>query len=281
MDCGKKGRVGAAAAAEQMDAQRKVLLQGLREYFRGNMVSAGLRVGQTGIRLQEDGQGGGFPKLAGQRKQLLRAERAVEADGICAQALNHRRHRRDAAAGEGSSVCFEGHGNQQRKRLAELFTGFLDRKDGGLDLIEIGHRFHDDEVNSGGNAGSGLFLKEGVGVLKAQCSGGFEQLADWPDVQRNQRISSGGSCILHRSKDDLFRGISAGGQLAAVGTEGIGVQNFCSCRQIVLMHRRDHLGVGQVEQLGLGSGRHTALLQLGSHRTVHQPEAVAAAQRIN
>ena len=68
MDCGKKGRVGAAAAAEQMNAQRKVILQGLREYFRGNMVVAGLRVGQTGIRLQEDGQGGGFLKLAGQRK---------------------------------------------------------------------------------------------------------------------------------------------------------------------------------------------------------------------
>ena len=247
-----EGRVGSAAAAEQVNPQRKVFLHTIGKFCSIDGIAAGQRVGQTGIWLDKDGQRGVFPQLSGEGEQLHRTQRAVKADSICAQSLDDRSHRRNAAAGEGPSVCFKSHRYQHRKFFAKLFAAFLSGKDGSLDLIEVGHRFNDNQVYACLYTGIDLLGKEVISLLEGKGAGRLHQLADGTDVQSNQRVLP--RCRLFgtadSSRNDLLRCISAASQLFAVGAEGVGVQDVRSGFQIFPMDLGDQLRFGDAAQLG-------------------------------
>ena len=247
-------RVGAAAAAKDPDAQRQIVGHLRGKLFRRDRVFPGQRVGQTGVGFYKDGQRGVLLQLLGQRQDLLRPQRAVKADEVGAQSLDYRRHRRHAAAGESAAGCLKGHADHQRQRFAQGFTALLDREDAGLDLVQVGHRLQHHQVHPGGNACPHLLAEQLIGLCKGEGAGRLHQLAQRPDVQRDQgavrlrctdRIN-GLPCVLDGGGDDLSGGMSAGLQLLAAGAEGVGVQDVGSGQQIFPMHLGDDFGMGEV-----------------------------------
>lgn len=229
------------------------------------------RVGKPRIGLGDDGQAGVPAQLTQQRQQLVRSQRAVQADGVGSEALQRTRHRGDGTAGEGPPSLVKGHRDKDRQ-IGLLLHG----QQGGLGLIEVGHRLDRDQIGPRRRAAARHFPKQRIGLLKTEASHGFQQLSQRPHVQGDpgRRSSNGLLGQGHPRRDDLLYAVTGVSQLTAVCPEGIGVDHLAARQGVFPADRSDPFRRAPVEQLRLAAGGQPLLLEHGAHSAVQQKDPV-------
>ena len=264
-----KRRCGAAAAAEDAHAQLPRRRQLPCEIFRSHMILAGRGIRQSGIWLEDQGPVGPVAQLLDQRQQLLRAEAAVKAHGIHTESAERQAHGRHGGSEEGSPRGLEGHGHPDREPRV-----FLRGKNGGLDLIQVAHRFDDHKVSPGPLAADQDFPEYIICFLKAQCTQRLQKLPEWPDIQGDLHVSVTGSHAraAHAALHQLGHAAAAAGSLEAVDAEGVGVQDTASGVHILSVDPGDRLRLRAVPQLRDLPDRQSRRLQHGSHSAVQNDQ---------
>ena len=227
-------------------------------------------VGQPGVGLGDDRQARAAAKLRQQRCEQVGPQRAVETDGVRAQPLQRARHGGDGAAGEGAAARFKRHRDEHGQRGA-----LLHGEQRGLRLVQVGHRFDHGEIGARRRARLGDLAEEIIGVLKRETAHRFEQLAERPDVERDERIGSGGFARdAHGGADDLVHAVTGARELFAVRAEGVRVDHLTARVDVGAVHGANEVGLRQIQQLRLAAGRQAALLQDGAHAAVEHQDLV-------
>ena len=235
--------IGAAAAAENGEAEVEILVVGLGKFSGGDVIRQGFGGGvrQTGVCLDDHRNGTAGAHALRNRQDLLRTERAVDADGTRAQTFEGdggglRRDAEERAAG--GLKC------QRRKhrQVALLACG----EHGGLDFEQIGHGLDVDRVHTCRRAAPDLTGEDVVGVVKGQRTGRGEQLADRSDVQ-SDKLCAGGTGIGNRGRDDLLHRVTRTGELVFIGAEGAGDDHVRAGLDILPVDIGDERRIGQIE----------------------------------
>ena len=273
MQPGDKGGGGAAAAAHHRNTDG-----GVGAHFGGKAIRvkiiAAVRVGQACIGLDKDRHArrhtAAEPLCKGQN--LLGAEGAVDTHGVRAEADRGHGIAFNGATGEGAAAAFKAHRGENRKG-AVLLGG----QNGGLQLIQIGHCFEKDKVGPGRCTGADDLCKFRVGILKAQCAGGNQQLTQRADVQRNKRTGAVGSPAGagDGGSDNLLYSMAAAHQFFGVGAKGVGKKNIRTRVDIVSVDGGQCFGHFQRGKLRLLPGLQAACLQLGAHAAVQKNKPLA------
>ena len=115
-----KVRRRAAAAAQHPYSVLRGRRQLRCKLLRRDPVFPRGRVRQAGVRLQNQRLIRPAAQLEDHGQKLFRAETAVEAHGVHAEAAQGQPHGRDGRPDKGTSVCFKGHGDPDRKREFSL-----------------------------------------------------------------------------------------------------------------------------------------------------------------
>ena len=262
-------RCGAAAAAEHLYPQVCQGGQAVGKLRRRDVIAGAVRVRQSGIGFQDDGQSGPPQQFLHQRGHLPGAQGAVHSDGVRPQPLQGQGGAGGGAAQEGAPRGLIGHGHQHRQ--AGVLSG---RQQGGPGLLEVGHGLNGDQVRPCRRAGLHHLGKDVHRLFKLQGAGGLQQLADGAHVQGHQPPAPG-RLPGHRDGggDHLRHRPSAVGQLLPVGSEGIGIHDLGSGIQIGAVDLPQPLRVLQGGRLrrrpngqapGLEHGAHAAVQQDGS-----------------
>ena len=260
---------GAAAAARREELQLPVGLHLHGKELGGDVVAAAVGPGQARVGLDEDREiaGQGLGQTLRHREDLLRAEGAVDAHGICAEAPGRDGEALDGAAGKGAPACLKAHAGEDGQR-AVLFRG----QQGGLQLVEVGEGLEEDEVGPGSRTGPDDAAILGHGVLKGQRAVGFQQLAQRADVQRRQRAVGGAGplAVGDARRNDLFQRVLAARQLVGRRAEGVGVDDAASGGGVAAVDALDELRVGDVQLLGPCPQLQARCLQHGAHTAVQK-----------
>ena len=175
--------IGAAAAAENGEAEVEILVVGLGEFLGGDVIGQRLGGGvrQTGVCFDDHRDGTAGAHALRDRQDLLRTERTVDADGARAQTLEGDGGglRRDAEErASGGLKCQR----REHRQVAQLARG----EHGGLDFEQIRHGLDINRVHTRCGAAPDLTGEDVVGVVKGQCAGRGKQLADRTDIQSDE-----------------------------------------------------------------------------------------------
>ena len=259
---------GAAAAAEHGHAGGQKFRHQGGEFLAGAAVDrlAILDDGHTGIGLGDQGDPGIFPQALQLEKYLLRAGGAVQAKGVDAHALQDHQRRGDVGAGDAAAVFVTGEGDEDR-----LVADAADGQHRRTGVGEGHHGLDNEQVHAGAFQTGGLL---GVDV---------HQLLEGHVAQRGEERAGGGhiACpqglALHRLGGQFRQtAVVVGGaveqagllQLAAVGTEGGGVDHLAAGGHIAALDVDDGVRMVQCPLLGADVACIAALLQLGAGGTV-------------
>ena len=236
---------GAAAAAEKLHAAFRKLRHIGGKILRCKVIFAGDGVWQTGIRLRNQREPGPFCHFLHHRQDLLRAERAVDADGRRAESFERHCGRGDRAAREGTAVFGEGHGHEHRQ-----IGCFLCREQCGLGFEQVAHRFDDNEIGAGLCARLAHHAERVVGCFKGHLAGRRQELSCRADIQcHTDTLADRFLCKLHGG-GDAFCGIHAGaGELQRICAEGVGIDDLRAGLGIGFMYRGHARRLGEVEAL--------------------------------
>ena len=176
----------AAAAAENRRAFLRKALHVRVKFLRSHGVR-GLAVHgnrQTGVRLHHDRQACQRQHFVDKAFHLLRAEAAVDAHRVRAEALRQQQRRRDVAARQKLSRAVK------RKRYNDRqVTVFLCRKQRRFRFVGVAHRLDDHEVGVV-SARDNFLFKKLVCVIKRQIAERLQKLAGGTDVERHRRLAA-------------------------------------------------------------------------------------------
>ena len=149
---------------------------------------------------------------------------------------------------------------------------FLDRQQGGLGLIQVGHGLNDRQIRPGGRAGHSHLPEDLVGLLEAQAAHGLQQLPQGTHVQGGPSAGPGAGLPgqAHSRAHHLFHAAAGIRQLEPVSPEGVGVHHLAARLQVLPVDGAHQLRVAQVEQLGPSPGGQALLLEHGAGGPVQQ-----------
>ena len=111
--------------------------QSRRKFIRRGMIRARFRVGQTGVRFENQRQIGACTHGLKNRRDLLRAKGAIHTQRIYAQRVQRHRRRIRTAAEERPAGSLERHRGIDTGKSEHSFG----RQDAGAELVQIGKRF--------------------------------------------------------------------------------------------------------------------------------------------
>ena len=257
-------RGGAAAAAVALHPQLGELSHRLGELIRRDVVARPARVGQAGVGLYRDGQGGPLCQLPHQPGHLPGTQGAVDSNHVRPHALQGKGGAGRGMAQEGASPLLIGEGDDHRQGAV-----LLHRQQGGPALLEIGHGLNLHQVHPSLHPAAHLLGENIHRSLKIQRPSGLQQLPDGAQVQGHQGFPGGGlPGNGDGGRDDLLHRLSSAFQLLPVGPEGAGAENLrprlhvgaVNLQQPVRMVQGGQLGVlPQLKSLGLEHGAHAAV----------------------
>ena len=267
-------RRGAAAAAEELRAGfgdgPHAPGEVLRAEVEHRLPVHGAR--QASVRRGGDGEAGRGGQPLGYRQHLRRAEAAVEAQGVHAQALEQRGHGFGRAAGEQPGLFVVGRCGDYWKS-AVLLCG----EDGGLELVAVAHRLDDDEVGTGLGAVSHDLGEERDGVLEVKVAERLEELARGADVEGDPGAvltlagPLGGFCNVYGgSYNFLKRKFAARRVLEPVGAEGVGVYDVRTRVEVRAVQALYALRVQDVPGLRPFAGLEAHFLQASARAAVQE-----------
>ena len=274
-ELGKVIRVGAAAAAHGADAAVHHVHHLVHELLHRH-VKHGLAILQTGqacVGLEHHRHGGNRQQPLHHAAELLGAERAVGAQKVNAQALQHGHHGLGGGARHQIAALTVGVGHQYGQ-IAVL----LHCQDGSLSLVAVGHGLHHHQVYPCGSAEADSLGKGSHGIFKVQVAVGLQELAQGADVQGHELLLRGVALVAgslgvgNGGGDDGLQLLVA--VLQAVGAEGIGKHHVAACVIIGLVHPRDDLAVGHVPRLRRLAGLKSPLLQIGAAAAIEADDMV-------
>jgi hypothetical protein len=263
----------AATAAHQVDAGLSKAPAERGEFRRGHFEdrlavhkSGKPRIGFGGQRHSRMGFHG-----LDEGKHGLRPGGAVAAHRIGAEALQRDQGSHGIGPAECPAVRLIGHGDE-----GEAVTAFLHGDQGGPRLLDIHHGFDDKQIDAALQESQYLFFENRHCLLKGQIAEGLDKPARGADVSGNKGLPPhGGRCQPGDGPVDLpdvFDSILA--QLQAVGAEGAGVNNIRTGVRVRPVNFLDGFRVFDDPGLRTDAGRHSALLQLRSHRSVQNEDLV-------
>ena len=260
-------RIGAAAAADNAHARMDRLRHGLGKFGRTQVIVTVHRIRQARIRLGDDRQIRVGDDLPQDGQQLLRAQGAVQTDGICAKAGQRGCHGGGSTAGESAARFVKAHRDDDRE-AAVLFGS----DQGGAGLLQVGHGFDGDQVSASLHASSDQLAKHVHRSLKGKGAQGFQQLPQGADVQRDPGGSAHAGLLRggHSGTHDFLHRHTQLRQLAAVRAKGVGIHDIRAHLNILAVDGRQQLGSVEGQQLRQLAGLKAGGLEHGAHRAVQE-----------
>ena len=255
----------AAAAAHKSDGQVEIRLQKLDVFLGGKGVFPRLGIGQTGIQLDGQGQGGMLCQPLQGGQHFVGAQRAVDADGVGAHTLQHHAHGGHIAAQKGAAGLLIGHGHQHRQ-VGVLLGG----QNGTASLGQIHHGLEDDGVGPGVLGGHAHFFINLVALVKGHGAHGLHQLAAGAGRHGHLGVGAPGGVLgaADGHRDDLLHRMTRAGQLEPVCAKGVGIDQVGTGLHIHPVDGGDRFGLLQTDQLGSLAQLQALFLQHGAHGTV-------------
>ena len=175
-----KLRVCAAAAADKAGACRDHLGHDVGEFLRTDVEHrfAVDAAGHTGIGLDQNRETGAGDQTADYRHHLFRAKRAVGAERIYAESLQHGDHGLRRCAGHEFGGFVVGVAHKDRK-AAILLCG----KHGRLGFIAVVHGLDKNQIGAGGGARPHGFGKDGDRLFEGQVAERLEDSSERADIE--------------------------------------------------------------------------------------------------
>ena len=258
----------AAAASCNLDAEICELGHGGGKILGSDIEdsSAVFFTGESCIRVDDHGNGGGIHETLYDWLHLMRAERAVDAESIHMKAFEKRNNRLDTGACQKLAVAVKGGGGKDRK-ITVLSGG----KNGSLDFIGVIHGFDENQIGTAGSSDADNLCEDINRLFKGEITKGLQKLSGGADVKRNIGIlftAAVGSCFLCKCncrRDDFLQLI---GVFQNVGTKGIGVDDAAAGLQKAGVQIRDDIRMRQIPELRQFTAPEAAGLKIGSGSTV-------------
>ena len=224
--------------------------------------------GQARVGLEEQRGGGIRPEGLKHRGHLLGAQAAVDAEDVHPQALHQGHSRPGRAAGEELAGAVENQAGKDGQ-----VTVFLHGHHGGLQLIQVAHGLYQDAVCPCLGGGPGRLGKQVHCVFKIQVSVGLQQFARGAKISTDVAVGDPGLLhgrpdVGHRRGHYLGGGEPIGGQLLAVGPEGIGGNDPAARLQILAVDVLNCLRVLDTPNVGEQALRQTGGLEHTPHAAV-------------
>jgi hypothetical protein len=178
-------------------------------------------------------------------------------------------------AGERLGVLVEGELRDDRER-----GDVLHRVDRGLELVEVVERLHEEEVDPAPFEEPRLLVEHGVGVL---CPRRVLQVAERADRAADEHGSAGDLSRLARELDPSLDHVlelvvqELRRELAAVGAEGVRLDQLRARADEARVHGDDRLGRLQVRLLGAAEPRDERRQKRAGAAVGHDDAALAQA----
>ena len=134
-------------------------------------------MGQSGIGLENDRDGGEVNQLPHRGRQLERTCSAVESKSVHTQSFQQRHQGGGITAGEQTAVFAKSRRGQHRQVAA-----FPSSQYGSFELIKVGHGLDDHRIRSCRCTSPDRFRKGGYRLIKVQISHGSHQVTSGADI---------------------------------------------------------------------------------------------------
>ena len=267
-------RSSTAAAAEYGHTCFSKLYCTCGEVIGVNVVFICNRVGQTCVRFCNNRESCERTYPVKNREKLIRSERAVYTDSICAQTFKHSDHTLRGNACECTHILLKCHSDEDRL-VGILFCSENSR----FYLIEVGHGLDDYYISL--FSCENELLVDLISFLKFKSARRFEKLTYRTHIKSNKSLSCGCcSCVFHACRDDFLNGMTAFCKLEAVCAESIGVDYISPALNVKAVYFHYSFGVGQVEKFGYVFCLYTVRLQHSAHAAVKKYKIAAFKQGI-
>ena len=251
------------------------------------MIRACFRVGQTGVRFENQRQIGACTHGLKNRRDLLRTKGAIHAQRIHAQRVQRHRRRIRTAAEERPAGSLERHRGKHRQ-----IGTLLGRQDARAELVQIGKRFKKNALCARRRARANHLRIQRVGLVKFERPQRLKQFADGADVEQNLRIRSRAGALGYddRRTNDIFHLKARSGQLVRVRAERVRQQQPRPRLHILPLYalhnvrRRDGKRLRAVAELQprfLEHRPHRAVEQRNRFRICHRHSSVMSSRLAN
>ena len=225
------------------------------------------RVRLDGNRQRRDG---GEALDVGQH--LVGPEAAVEPERVDAQAAQERGDAVHVRARQKLAVCAERDGREDRQ-VAVLLCG----EHGGLEFVEVAHRFDDDKIRARARAKADLLGERVVGRVERAVACRFQEAPRRPDVERHEMAVARRAGRIAREADaggDHVRKRCVAVVLGGICAEGVGVDDVRPGGEIRRVDGADVVRAREVPELRRFAGPEALRLKLGAHAAVEEKEVV-------
>ena len=260
----------AAAATDRGCTERCNLLHVAGELLRADVIDGPAVHGlwKTGVRIHEHRHVGRLHEALHDRDHLSRSERAVYAERIDTEALEHGDHRLRRTARQHFSTAVEDAGDEDRQ-----IAVFLRREHRGLRLIGVVHRLDQHEIRTLAGTDPYDLAKDVDRVVEGEVAHRREQLARRTDVERHVGvvITAGLRARflreLHRRRHDFVEVLR---ELETVRAEGVRVIDVRTGLEIAAVQVEDPVRVEEIPGLRQLPRLQPLLLQDGAGATVEE-----------
>ena len=240
--------------------------------LRSHGIEPASRIRKTRVGLDDNRKGCTSADPLYNRHKVLRSERAVYADGICAKRIQRECHGLRICSGKCPLILFECHRDPDREGRV-FFRG----KHRSAHFRQIGHRLKNDKIRPCLLPRDHHFAKAVIGLLKGEGSERLHEFPDRSDIQGNLYISPGkGGRGLFRGSDircdHIMDRIRAAFILAAVDAKCIRVDDIASGFDIASVDSGNDIFMLHAEELRLFAALQPGFLKHGSHGAVKEQD---------
>ena len=226
-----------AATADRCHARFYNARHPCRELFRAERENrpSVLQHRHPGIGTQRHRQGCGRHHLLDNRQQLIRPERTIRADHICAERLQRN-----------CCCCRIGSGYRPPRRFERHLTNdrhpsvLLHRQERSPHFLNVDHRLNDEIVHAGFRQGCYLFGIDIENSIEGELAQWPDQFASWSEIAAHSRLIAASlpgdfdRCGI-QGKYFFFQTIMR--KFDAIGAKGAGSQHLRASLHVSAVHR--------------------------------------------